>query len=220
MIEWRVRRTLRKLQRAYYASPNDASIIQRYLETLRSARGSAHRRALHAGSGDHHIDGWINVDFGVSDQVEIAADLSQALPFRGDSLDYIHSEDFIEHLDLEGGKRFIAEAHRVLRRGGVMRILTPDLRALVEHVYIAREPRHVQWCADALDAAGACESFNMHLRMNGDHRFIYDEELLTDLLRRAGFKVRRASWNRSKEKALRFLDLRDFGLNLFLEAVK
>jgi len=220
MMDWRVRRTLRKLQRAYYASPNDASTIQRYFETLRSARGPAPRRALHAGSGDHHIDGWINVDAGVSDQVEVAADLSRAIPFRSESLEYIHSEDFIEHLDLEGGKRFIAEAYRVLRRGGVMRILTPDLRALIDNVYHAREPRHIQWCAEALNADGACEALNMHLRMNGDHRFIYDEELLTKLLQRAGFRVRRASWNRSKEKALRFLDLRDFGLNLFLEAVK
>jgi predicted SAM-dependent methyltransferase len=220
MMDWRVRRTLRKLQRAYYASPNDAATIRRYFATLSAARGTAPRRGLHAGSGDHHIDGWINVDAGVSDQVEVAADLSQAIPFRGESLDYIHSEDFIEHLDLEGGKRFIAEAYRALRSGGVMRILTPDLRALIDNVYHAREAKHIQWCADALNAGTPCEALNMHLRMNGDHRFIYDEELLTNLLQRAGFRVRRASWNRSKEKPLRFLDLRDFGLNLFLEAVK
>lgn len=220
MTEWRVRRTLRKLQRAYYASPNDASIIQQYFETLRAARGSAPRRALHAGSGDHHIDGWINVDSGVHNRVEVAADLARSIPFRNESLDYIHSEDFLEHLDLDAGKRFIGEAYRVLRRGGVMRVLTPDLRAIVDHVYHAREPRHLQWCADSLQTDGACEAFNMHLRMNGDHRFLYDEELLTTLLQRAGFRVRRTSWNRSKEPALRFLDLRDFGLNLFLEAVK
>jgi hypothetical protein len=101
-----------------------------------------------------------------------------------------------------------------------MRLLTPDLRALIDRVYLDRDPRQVQWCADALDAVGPCESLNMHLRMNGDHRFIYDEELLTRLLRETGFKVRRVSWLRSKEKALRNLDLRDFGLNLFLEAVK
>lgn len=220
-MSWRERRKLRGLQRAYYARPSDAANVVEYVEMLRQIRGSARRsRAVHAGSGDHYIDGWINVDFGVSDLVDVAADLAQGLPFRTESLHYIHSEDFIEHLELEGGKRFIAEAYRALRRGGVMRLLTPDLRLLIERVYIDREPQHLRWCRDALSAEGACESLNMHLRMSGDHRFIYDEELLTKLLTDAGFRVRRVSWNRSKEEALRWLDLRDFGLSLFLEAVK
>ena len=53
-----------------------------------------------------------------------------------------------------------------------MRLLTPDLRALVERVYLQREPRHLAWCDAHLSAAGPCEALNMHLRMNGDHRFV------------------------------------------------
>ena len=219
--ELRARRKLRRLQRAYYAAPNEPSNVVAYVETLKGIRGSARRsRAVHAGAGDHYIDGWVNVDCGVSDLVDVAADLASGLPFRSESLDYIHSEDFIEHLELEAGKRFIAESFRALRRGGVMRLLTPDLKLLIERVYIDREPKHLRWCRDDLSADGPCQSLNMHLRMNGDHRFIYDEELLTKLLQDAGFKVRPVSWNRSKEEALRWLDLRDFGLSLFLEAVK
>lgn len=213
------RRRLRKLQRAYYDAPaKDDAIIVRYLDELRAARGTMRPgRALHAGSGGHNIDGWINVD---RSDADVLADLSFSIPFRSESLDYIHSEDFIEHLELAGGRQFIAEAYRVLKRGGVMRVLTPELRALIQKIYIDRDPRHIRWCDVQLDARGACESLNMHLRMNGEHRFIYDEEHLAALLTAAGFKVRRASWNRSRESALRFLDLRDFGLNLFLEAVK
>jgi predicted SAM-dependent methyltransferase len=214
-------RRLRQLQRAYYASPKDSAIIVEYVDALRKARGVVKPgRALHAGAGGHYIDNWINIDFLGTGPIDAAADLSQSIPIRDGALDYIHSEDFIEHIDLAAGKRFIAEAYRVLKRGGVMRVLTPDLRALIERVYIDRDPHHIRWCADALDSEGPCESLNMHLRMNGDHRFIYDEELLTRLLREAGFKVRPVRWNRSKDPALRFLDLRDFGLNLFLEAVK
>src|SRR5206468_145772 len=83
--------------------------------------------------------------------------------------------DFIEHIDLAAGKRFISEAYRVLTRGGVMRILTPDLRRIVQRVYIERDARHIRWCKTYLDASSPCESLNMHLRMNGDHRFLYDE---------------------------------------------
>jgi hypothetical protein len=56
--------------------------------------------------------------------------------------------------------------------------------------------------------------------MNGDHRFVYDEEHLSETLRGLGFQVRRVRHNWSPVRELRYLDLRDFGLNLFLEAVK
>ena len=59
------------------------------------------------------------------------------------------------------------------------------------------------------------DSWNKLTQFQGDQ-----VKRLTNLLEGAGFKVRRVSWNRSKEEALRWLDLRDFGLNLFLEAVK
>jgi hypothetical protein len=101
-----------------------------------------------------------------------------------------------------------------------MRLLTPDLRALVAKVYRGRAGRHLRWCAAELAAEGPCEALNMHLRMNGEHRFVYDEELLRSDLARLGFSVRRTRWNASRHPALRWLDLRDFGLNLFLEATK
>ena len=47
-----------------------------------------------------------------------------------------------------------------------------------------------------------------------------DFELLSGILAQVGFVVRRASYNTSRHPALRFLDLRNFGLNLFIEATK
>ena len=101
-----------------------------------------------------------------------------------------------------------------------MRLLTPDLAALIKHVYVRREFVHIRWCQVQLETHGPCEAFNMHLRMNGEHRFLYDEEHLRFVLMAAGFEVRRVRYNRSPDRHLRFLDLRDFGLNLFFECVK
>ncbi|HVE73210.1 MAG TPA: methyltransferase domain-containing protein [Thermoanaerobaculia bacterium] len=217
---WKLRRTLRRLQDRYYAG--DASAVPEYLSTLAEARALGGRTpslGVHLGAGGHHLDGWINVDV-VREGVNVLADFVHALPFRSESVGYIHSEDLIEHLDLTEGKALLRECHRVLRSGGVMRILTPDLRRLVQRVYVDRDERELGWCDRELQAEGPCESLNMHLRMNGEHRFIYDEEHLTGVLRAIGFRVRRVRWNHSPAKELRYLDLRDFGLNLFLEAVK
>ncbi|HYC93261.1 MAG TPA: methyltransferase domain-containing protein [Thermoanaerobaculia bacterium] len=208
---------LRRLQERYYRG--DASAIPEYLATLAQARKRPAGRAVHLGAGGHHLDGWINVDV-LPDGADLLADFVHALPFRSESVDFLHSEDLLEHLDLGVGKELLRECHRVLKPGGVMRLLTPDLRALIQRVYIDRDARHLAWCNDTLAADGACEALNMHLRMNGEHRFVYDEEQLTRVLRATGFRVRRVRWNQSRVPELRWLDLRDFGLSLFLEAVK
>jgi predicted SAM-dependent methyltransferase len=220
---WRLRRELRRLQERYYrGGPAEAGAIAgEYLAALDRARSffPSPARAVHLGAGGHRLRGWINVDI-VRDGVDVLADLSTSLPFRSESVALLHSEDLLEHLDLEAGKRLLAECHRVLQPGGVMRLLTPDLRALVQQVYVDRNARHLAWCNTHLQADGPAEALNMHLRMNGEHRFVYDEEMLTRLLQSLGFRVRRVRYNWSPVPELRYLDLRDFGLNLFLEAVK
>jgi predicted SAM-dependent methyltransferase len=226
---WRHRLRLRLLQNRYYrGSAADAGTnAVAYLDTLDSARelslrGSdpaAHAIRVHLGAGDHRLRGWINVDL-LPGAADVLADFTAPLPFRTGSVDLLHSEDLLEHLDGDVGKRFLAECHRVLRPHGVMRLLTPDLRALIERVYVQREPHHLAWCDEHLSASGPCEALNMHLRMNGEHRFVYDEEHLSATLHAIGFRVRRVRHNWSPLRELRYLDLRDFGLNVFLEAVK
>ena len=49
---------------------------------------------------------------------------------------------------------------------------------------------------------------------------VYDEPELRRTLEEIGFRVAAATWNRSEHPELRYLDLRDFGLNLFLEATR
>jgi predicted SAM-dependent methyltransferase len=230
---WRYRLRLRHLQNRYYrgTAVDAGKTAVDYLAALDSAReiwlrGTPMqiRTAVHLGSGDHHLRGWVNVDIlpgsALPGSSSVLADFTAPLPFRTASVDLLHSEDLLEHLDEKSGKRFLAECHRVLRPRGVMRLLTPDLRALIERVYLQREPRHLAWCDTHLSATGPCEALNMHLRMNGDHRFVYDEEHLSETLTAIGFRVRRVRYNWSTVRELRYLDLRDFGLNLFLEAVK
>ena len=224
----RFRRRLRHLQRRYYtAAKKSDDVILEYVQTLATAREFELRltdvqgiRALHAGAGGHRLPGWINADSIFDPTNDLVADLGAGIPLRSDSVDFIHSEDFLEHLSLDAGKRFLAESHRVLKRGGVMRILTPDLRLLIESVYLSQRPEHLAWCDAQLGTSGPCEALNMHLRMDGEHRFIYDERYLTKLLSDLGFRVRRVSWNRSRHRFLRYVDLRGFGLSMFVEATK
>lgn len=227
---WKLERRLRRLQDAYYdASEKNDNVIAEYLRTLADARelylaGSGRRgdrrSRLHVGSGGHRIEGWINLDIDAAGGVDLVADATRPLPLRSQSLDLIHSEDVIEHLHQDAGRAFLRDCYRVLKEGGVMRLVTPDLQLLIRRIYIDRNESHLRWCGAFLEAEGPCEALNMHLRMNGEHRFLYDEETLTRVLREIGFNVRSVRFNQSRIPELRYLDLRDFGLNLFVECTK
>ncbi len=219
---------LRELQSRYYAGPlkNDAVILE-YLRVLAEARRLSADAApaprtprVHLGCGDHRLEGWINVDLAPSGAVDAIADCSGDLPFADRSVAFIHSEDLLEHVERDKGIAMLRECFRVLRPGGVVRILTPDLGQLVRKVYLEGAPLHLDWCAAQLSASGPCQSLNMHLRMNGEHRFVYDEPELSRTLEEIGFRVAGVAWNRSEHPELRYLDLRDFGLNLFVEATR
>lgn len=223
---WRSRRRLRRIGDAYWtARSKDDSLIAAYVTELARLRsltftGMPNGRGLHLGSGGHRIAGWINTDIAIGPETNLVFDIGQGFPLASGSIRWIHSEDVLEHLDQDGGRTLVREAFRVLAPGSVMRVVTPDLRAIIERVYVAAERRHIRWCSRELGAKTACEALNMHMRMNGEHRFLYDRKQLRGLLESEGFEVRVVRYARSRHRELRNLDLRDFGLSLYAEATR
>ncbi len=183
---------------------------------------------VHFGCGHQRLDGWINVDLERSCRPDVVADLRQDLPFRPQSIDYIHSEDFIEHLNLGEGIHFLEESHRVLKESGVMRLLTPDLREFAKR-YLERGGRLVKQYEEMIAPLGlpslktrkGAEVFNAGMRLGG-HTFLYDEEILTDILESLRFIPRRVSFGRSEEAELRGLDIRspETGISLYFDCYK
>ena len=85
---------------------------------------------INLGSGHWKLPGWINVDLDPRSRPDVCADLSAPLPFRNACADYLHTEDFIDQLDLTHAQGFLRECHRILKPGGVLRVLTPDVEQL------------------------------------------------------------------------------------------
>src|SRR5262249_44741911 len=76
----------------------------------------------------------------------LAHDLSKGIPFASDSVDIVYHSHVLEHLDRPVAQRFLAETLRVLKPGGISRIVLPDFellcRAYLEHFErCQREPR-------------------------------------------------------------------------------
>ena len=83
--------------------------------------------ALNAGSGDHYVDGWVNLDIDSEIKADVHADLC-AIPLPDASCGRILCSHVLEHIDYrEQVPRVLAEFRRVLAPGGQLCILGPDI---------------------------------------------------------------------------------------------
>src|SRR5216683_3666514 len=115
---------------------------------------------LNLGCGPNAPAGWLNVDgswnawlsnhvylrktlkaFGVIGKNSPGAewkvrplvhDLTKGLPFEANTVSVIYGAHVLEHLYLADAQRLLAECKRVLRPGGVIRLVVPDLHSMVE----------------------------------------------------------------------------------------
>lgn len=173
---------------------------------------------LHIGCGNVYFDGWVNLDVD-SDKADIKHDLRNQLPFEDNTVDFIFSEHFIEHLTVNEGLRVMSDFYRVLKRNGVLRVATPDLDYLIfRYIFSWRKQDWInkygyEWIKTR------AEMINICFREWG-HQYLYNREELERRLREVGFKkICKGRLNRSKYPELRNRETRKDS-KLILEAEK
>jgi len=100
----------------------------------------------------------------------------------------------IEHVPYPKGAYMLRESYRVMREGGVIRVVTPNLTAILGlygSELRAEQQEYLVWfCKTFVPQecpVGAVSVINAMFRQWG-HQFIYDEETLREALRTAGFR--------------------------------
>jgi len=152
---------------------------------------------VNVGAGKNGRTGWINIDVLRVPGINCVFDCRKRLPFPDGSARAIFCEHFLEHLDYaEDLPRFLSECRRVLRKRGVLRIVVPDGEAYLrgycrtgweDFVHLRLLSR------DKRDPYFGCryetkmEVINMVFRQGGEHKYCYDYDTLSYLLRRYGF---------------------------------
>jgi len=89
-------------------------------------------------------------------------DITKPLPFLDGSFDSVYSSHTLEHLYLSQTQALLRECFRVLRPGGVARMLVPDLRAICEEYFGLRK---LDWHSDQPVPACAGDLVNRRLLM-------------------------------------------------------
>jgi predicted SAM-dependent methyltransferase len=143
---------------------------------------------LNLGAGPRGIDDghWVNVD-GYRDRgVHFLVDLQRPLPFPDASFDGVFSEHVLEHFSEDDGLRIASEVARVLKPGGVLRVVVPD-GEFVMRGYFEDPDELVRYRGAGEPGETAMEMVNSFFRQRYEHQFMYDWPTLRQLLERAGF---------------------------------
>jgi predicted SAM-dependent methyltransferase len=140
---------------------------------------------LHVGCGPTRLPGWVNVDLAGRLRVDLALDVRKRLPFPDGAIEAVFTEHLLEHLRYQEAELFVSETARVLRPGGIVRIVTPDFgryaRAYADGGALLSELRpgrvtHLMALAEVAHGHG--------------HRSVWDEETLCTLLEAHGIDAR------------------------------
>ena len=133
-------------------------------------------------------------------------DVTKGLPFEDNSIDYIYSSHFIEHLSFGDAIEFFKECKRVLKRGGILRIICPDLEKWInnyiqndkqffdkykQQIDIDTPSNYVYNLLDKVNTKGQIMCSNFY---NWDHKWMWDFESMELVLKDVGFdKIRKSS---------------------------
>lgn len=117
------------------------------------------RILINLGCGQTRPKGWVNTDSSLNSWIQNLPlfdkigdkllssvsydskanymDLRNHWKFANNSVDVVYGSHVFEHLDSVTGKLFLNEAYRVLKPGGIIRLVVPDLHQLTQ-IYLDR----------------------------------------------------------------------------------
>ncbi|RNL64200.1 hypothetical protein EFK50_06615 [Nocardioides marmoriginsengisoli] len=171
-------------------------------------------------------DGWIITNVNATTRNYL--DATSPWPVEDGSVSYVFTDNVIEHIPLEAGRAMLAQAYRAMQPGGVIRLLTPDIKKHVE-LYLSGATAVDSDVAQAYKALGMTvehpiDLIRIPIGSFGHHEgYVYDFEILEAELKRAGFhSVIRCEMGESEHEALHGIDFRldQEGAQLIVEATR
>ena len=136
-------------------------------------------------------------------------DLRYGIPFKDGSVDFVYSSHLLEHLHRDEAERLVRDGFRVLKPKGVFRICVPDLAHAMSLYRRGEKARALGYFFNETKQ----DTYTYH-------RYLYDFEMLEQLLLLAGFStVTRCGFRRGRMPDIQILDNRPEE-TLFVEAVK
>jgi len=196
-------------------------LLRRYVISARPVDGARH---LHLGCGQKYLSGFLNIDGNPFNKIDLWLDVRNGLPFASNTADSIYSTHMFEHFYPDELRQLLGECLRVLRPGGGVRLVVPNLGSAIS----AYSQRQSAWFNDSFprhfDSLGG--RFSNFVFCDGQHRTAFDFSYLDEVLRQSGFiEVEEATEGKSRlygkgVPPYEPSDSRDLPHSLYVEAFK
>lgn len=85
---------------------------------------------LACGAKISRVGNWSNVDFSSPIANVLQMDILSGLKFENNTFDIVYTAQFMEHITLDQAALVLKEVNRVLKPGGILRIVTPDFEEM------------------------------------------------------------------------------------------
>ena len=176
---------------------------------------------LNLGCGSVRPIGWINTDSSLNANIQkipiigkrvakmfnpieynssnfIYMNLNKKWKFDNNSVDIVYASHLFEHLSLNSADLFLSESYRVLKPGGVIRIVVPDLykickKYIEEYDSVENTTEFIMWAIN-MHREGQYGNPNfmkkLILEWQGyphQHKFMYDERSLIKKMKTFGY---------------------------------
>jgi predicted SAM-dependent methyltransferase len=162
---------------------------------------------LNLGGGGNTNTRYLTAD--IDPRADVYVDLTRPLPMKTGSTNAIFLEEVIEHISKDQGIELFKECHRILKPGGCIRIITPNIAHFARQVLDSGDVRDIN------------DLFYGH-----GHKYIYSSEELRSILANFGLTSINISQFQDPNSKLGYLDSHPYRFNhspeisIYLEAVK
>lgn len=147
---------------------------------------------LNIGCGQHPLHFWCNIDNDPSSYYDLLVSVPP-IPYPDASMDEIFAGHFLEHLTQEEADAFLLECWRVLKPGGRLGVVVPDIREIMKRCLDPNSHARMEYPTgkwwDCHDMDTVCALFLYSTVQDSGHKWMYDVIALTRLLNKAGFVV-------------------------------
>jgi len=94
---------------------------------------------LNLACGDHFVENteWINIDWAPKNKTVQQANLLESLDFPDNNFTLVYTSHFLEHIPRKDVADVVKEIYRVLKFGGIIRIVVPDFEEMCRE-YISK----------------------------------------------------------------------------------
>jgi len=209
---------------------------------------------LQLGCGLNAPSGWVNIDASITARLSkwrgvynvvckvartepvlwpkniIIADVRKGITFPDGSVKAIYSAHMLEHLGFEAANFVIKECYRCLCRGGIIRMIVPDLyqisKKYIDLMTISPKVKHSQDYLHSLNLQKApykgVLKFFYKMLGHTQHQHMYDECSFRELLENHGFKsIQKMDYRQSRISDISAVENRGrYEMSICLEGMK